>query len=114
MQLVVPITVELVSMERQRLHLCFRCNHPSRIRSLVELGFDPKPCGRSRLAYQVDNGLKGTQRLASPILREVTKQAVLNLVPLARAGRKMADVEAQTRLVSDQNCSVTIRKRYRH
>ena len=58
-QLVIPVAVELVSMERQGGHLCLRYHHSGRVLSLVELGFDPKPRGRSRIAYQVDNSLKG-------------------------------------------------------
>ena len=87
-------------MQRQGLHLGVRWHHACRVRALVELGLDPKPRSRSRIADQVNNRLKGPQRLASPILREVAKQAVLDLVPLARARQKMADVQAHTRLVS--------------
>ena len=60
-----------------------------------------KPWRRSRITDEIDNGLKGTQRLASPIVRDVAEQAVLILVPLAPAGREMAGVDTQTRLVSE-------------
>ena len=59
-QFVIPVAVELVSMKRQGIHLRVRCDFAGRVLSLVELGFDPKPGGGSRSAYQVDNGLEGT------------------------------------------------------
>ena len=51
----------------------------------VNPSLHPKVRGRSRMAYQVNNGLKASQHLAPPVLREVAKQPVLDLVPLARA-----------------------------
>jgi hypothetical protein len=38
------------------------------------------------------------QRLAAPVLGDVRKHAVLDLVPFAGAGREVADVNAQTQL----------------
>src|SRR5271166_2126060 len=50
--------------------------------------------GETRLrrcgADEVDHDLIGLQRLTSPVARHVTKQAMLNLVPLTCARRKMA------------------------
>ena len=59
MQLVVPVTAKLVSMQRQSVHLRFRDFLTSWIFSLVELGLDPKPGVGARIAYQVDNRLEG-------------------------------------------------------
>ena len=73
MQLIVPVTVELVSMERQRIHFRIRRYHSGRVFSLVKFGLDPKPCIGSRIAYQIDNGFKCPQWLASPILRNVAE-----------------------------------------
>ena len=72
-------------MERQRLHLRVRYGLAGRVLSRIQFGLDAQAGGGARTAYQVDNGLKGTQRLAAPVLRDVTEQAVLNLVPLAGA-----------------------------
>ena len=77
-------------MERQGGHLRLRYCLTGRVLSLVQFGFDPKASGCSRTADQVDNSLKCTQWFASPILRDVAEQAVLNLVPLAGPRREMA------------------------
>ena len=63
-------------MERQGVHLRLRCCLTGRVLSLVKFGLDPEAGGRSCTADQVDNGLKCTQWLASPILRDVAEQAV--------------------------------------
>ena len=88
-------------MERQGGHLRLRYCLTGRVLSLVKFGLDPKAGGRSRTADQVDNGLKCAQWFASPILRDVAEQAVLNLVPLAGPRREMADVDAKTCFVSE-------------
>ena len=63
-------------MERQGVHLRLRCCLTGRVLSLVKFSLDPEAGGRSCTADQVDNGLKCTQWLASPILRDVAEQAV--------------------------------------
>ena len=98
-QLIVPVAAKLVSMKRQGIHLSIRLHHSGRILSLVKLGFDPKSCIGSRIAYQIDNGLKCPQWLASPILRNVAEHTMLDLVPFAGAGREVADVDAHTHLI---------------
>ena len=42
-------------------------------------------------ADEVDDDLMAGERGASPVHRDVGEQAVLDLVPLARAGREVAD-----------------------
>ena len=55
---------------------------------------------RPRAGDQLDDGLAAVQRPAAPVLRDEAEQAVLDLVPLARAGREVADDDLQARLVS--------------
>ena len=98
-QLIIPVAVKRLSMQRQSRHLGVRCHHAGRVRVRVEPRLDPKPRCRSCTAYQVNNGLKGAKHLAPPVLRDVAKQTVFDLVPLARARRQMADVDAQARVV---------------
>ena len=88
-------------MQRQGVHLRLRHSLTGGVLSLVELGFDPKPCVGTCIAYQVDNGLEGPQRLAPPVLCDVAEQPVLNLVLLAGARGEAAEVDAQTRLVGE-------------
>ena len=58
-QLIVPVTVELVAMERQCVHLCVRRRHSFGVFSVVELGSDPQPGVGARITDQIDNGLEG-------------------------------------------------------
>ena len=86
-------------MTRQRLHFCI-CSHDTGwIFSFVELGLYAQSSSGSSVAYQVDDGLEWTQRLAAPIAGDVREQSVLNLIPLTRAGRKMADTNLQASVV---------------
>src|SRR5215212_5752857 len=66
---------------------------------LVQLRPDPEAGRRARVTDQVNHGLKGAERAASPVLRNVTKQAMLDLVPLAGARWKMRDVDRQAQVV---------------
>ena len=54
--------------------------------------------GRRR-SYQLHNCLIAGQRFASPVLADTGKEPVFYLVPLAGAGRKMTDLDRQSRLV---------------
>jgi hypothetical protein len=48
---------------------------------------------------QVDDGLPAHQRFPTPVLRDEAEQAMLNLVPFARARRKMAHEQFQLHLI---------------
>ena len=87
-QFIVPVAAEFVSMERQGFHQCVRRRHAFRVCFRVEFGSDPLRCIGAGIADGIDDGLEGVQRLASAIVRDVTEQPVLDLVPLAGAGRK--------------------------
>src|SRR3984893_8050615 len=56
---------------------------------------------RCRRADEVYHDLVGFQRPASPIACHVAKQAMRNLVPLARAGRKMAHLDLQSDFIAE-------------
>jgi hypothetical protein len=53
------------------------------------------------VADEVDDGLVGPQRAPAPVDRDEREQAMLHLVPLAGAGRKVADVDRYVELVGD-------------
>ena len=59
--------------------------------SVVELGVDLQSGAGRRGGDQVDDDLVTDQRLAAPVGRDEAEQAMLDLVPLARAWREMAD-----------------------
>ena len=88
-------------MYRESIHLSLRCHDSGWVSSLVELGLYPQPGSCSSIAYQVDNRLEGTQRLASPVPRDVAEQAVFNLVPLARARWEVTDSDPQIPFVGE-------------
>ena len=70
-----------------------------RVAPLVQLRLHPQAGRRARVADQVDDGLKGAEGTASPVLRDVTEQAMLDLVPLAGAGWEMRDMDRQAQVV---------------
>ena len=65
----------------------------------IQLRLDPQSLLRRRAADQVDDDGSRAKRLATPVLRDVAKHAVLDLVPLARARREMADRDPQAQVV---------------
>ena len=54
-----------------------------------------------RVADEVDDRLVGPQRPAAPVDRDEREQTVLDLVPLARAGREVADPDCDAELVGE-------------
>src|SRR5579859_5532566 len=58
----------------------------------------PAGPGRGR-RDELDDDLVADEGLAPPVLADRAEQAVLDLVPLARPGREVADGDLETRLV---------------
>jgi hypothetical protein len=56
-------------------------------------------CPGRRVADQIHHGLVGAQRSASPIHRDKREEAMFDLVPLAGARRKVADVDRDFELI---------------
>src|SRR5690348_1870988 len=84
-----------------------------RIASTIEPCADDEAAAVGRVGEQVDDRLVGLQRPAATVDRDVREQAVLDLVPLAGAGRKMADVDDEVERVGQslelgfpESCSV--------
>jgi hypothetical protein len=53
------------------------------------------------MANELDESFEGRQWLAPPVLGDVTEEAMLDLVPLAGAGREVTDPHTQVRLVGE-------------
>jgi hypothetical protein len=72
----------------------------------VQRGFDDQTTASRGAGDQIDDGLMTHQGAASPVLCDETEQTMLNLVPFARAGRKVTDQEFQFQFVSQvlQRC----------
>jgi hypothetical protein len=65
--------------------MCARDDMTRRVAPRVQLRLHPQVSRPARVADQVDHGLKGAEGTAAPVLRDVTRQAVLDLVPPAGA-----------------------------
>src|SRR5580658_3952834 len=67
----------------------------------VERGLDaqPRPCPRA--PDQAHDRLDALQRSATPVLGDVAEHSVLDLVPLARAGRVVRDCDVESGLVRE-------------
>ena len=72
-----------VRVQGEVAHLSLGDDEAGLIATLIELGPDAQPGGRTRVADQLDEGLEGTERTPAPVLRDVAEEPVLDLVPLA-------------------------------
>lgn len=69
--------------------------------AFVELGVDLKTGGRGRRGDEVDDDLHRDEPPGAPVAADEAKQVVLDLVPLARAGRQMTDRDLQAAVVGE-------------
>jgi hypothetical protein len=86
-------------VQRQALHLRLGDDAAGWMASLVQCGLHPQADRRVGVANQVDHRLKGAEGTAAPVLRDVTKQAMLDLVPLAGARREVRDMDRQVQII---------------
>ncbi len=87
---VVPLRMERVADELDRRELRVGDLDALGVGALVEAGVDAQAgAGRGR-RDQVDDRLATDERLAAPVDRDEREQAVLDLVPLAGAGREVS------------------------
>src|SRR5947207_2661315 len=81
---VVPVTVELVSLEADASHLLVGDGHAVRITSPIEFRSDAEPRPTVCRGDQADNDGETDERRAAPVHGDVRKKAMLDSVPLAR------------------------------
>src|SRR5437867_923243 len=86
-------------VQRETSHLRAGDGTAGRVVSLIQLSLDAQTGRRRRVTDQFHDRFKGAERTPSPILSNVTKEAVLNLVPLARPGREVRDMNAQPQVI---------------
>src|SRR4051812_40181152 len=96
---VVPVTMKRVPLDLQRVEVLGGNLLARRIASTIEPCADDEAAAVGRVADQVDDRLVGPQRPAAPVDRDVREQAVLDLVPLAGAGREVADVDGEVECI---------------
>ena len=98
---IIPVAVEVVRAQGDaghlpgcgfhRLGILVRVQNTSHLEA--GLGF--------RGGNEADDGGMREQRLALPVLRDEGEESMLDLVPLARSGWKMADGNGQSRLIGE-------------
>jgi len=98
---VIPLTVKSVRSESDRFHLGIGDLAPFFVAAGVEfaLHFEPGPC--RRCCDEIDHSLIRSQRFAPPVERDEREQTMFDLVPLARARRKVAYGDWDCELVSE-------------
>ena len=92
---VVPIAVKACGFDVEGTELGLGELDAERIGPFVECGFDGQAGLGGCVRDEVDDDVVGEQGTTSPVLRDVAEHAVLNLVPLTRARRKVANGNAE-------------------
>ena len=93
--------MERIALDGELAHLGLLDADAFRVGALVEGALDGEAglgCGP---ADQLDHRGPALQRLAAPVLRDVTEQPVLDLVPFRGSGRIVVDMKREAALVDD-------------
>ena len=92
----------VVSRDGKAVHLRAGYLDPLRILGVIDFAGDGQAgCGRG-CRNQFDDSQSAGQGPATPVLRTVTEEPVLDLVPFRRAGRIVADADAQAGLIGQR------------
>src|SRR2546427_10144364 len=97
---VVPVPMKAVAFQVESLHLIVGDSPAGGISSAVQTTDDLKALRGRRPSNQVDDCFVVAQRLTSPIRGDEREKAMLDLVPLAGAGREMTHRQGPCRFVS--------------
>ena len=90
---IIPFAMEGIALEIDAAQLLITDAVTFFIPFGVEAGRDGEAGFRFCVADQVDDGHTIEQRATSPVLGNETEHAMLDLIPLARARRKMRDMD---------------------
>ena len=88
--------MELILLDLDRAKLLRGDLLASGVAPAVDLRSDHEAAAVRRVRDQVDDGLERAQRSTAPVDRNEREQPVLDLVPLARARREMADTDGDS------------------
>ncbi len=91
--------MKLVSRDSHRCQLLVRHLDPGLVRMRIKLRLDLQACPGRRVPNQVDHHRSTHQGPTTPILGDMAKHPVLDLVPLARPRWEMADRDAEPDLI---------------
>src|SRR5215471_2289755 len=104
--------MELIAGDVEAFHLCFADLDALLIAARVESALDCQAGLGRRRTDQLDHGEAIRQLPSAPVLRDVTEQSVLDLVPLRCARRIVVDTDREPSLVGNF-CSSTFQSRTR-
>ena len=97
---VVPFAMEFVAFDRY-VGEFFIGDFDSRlVRVFVKLGANAQTRLGCHAADQVHYDLASQQRAASPVVGDVAEHSMLDLVPLAGAGREVTDLHGKPKFIS--------------
>src|SRR5450432_688024 len=93
--------MEVVSLDLQSAELLGRDLLAGRITTTIESRADDEATAVGRVAVEVDDRFVRAQRTAAPVDRNEGEHPVLDLVPLAGAGREVTDVDREGEFVGE-------------
>ncbi len=98
---IVPVAMKLAGCDVDRLIVGVGNLDPLLVVCLIQCRVDFKASCRARGANQGDDHLVALQRFATPGASDMAKQTMLDLVPLAGAGWKVAYLHLYTEFVRE-------------
>src|SRR2546422_5164571 len=99
---IVPVlAMKLRWREMQSLHVLTTDLHTGWIGVLIQLGLDGETRGGRGMTNYIDDHLVTNQRPPPPILGNMTKHPMFDLLPLPGPRRKVPDVDRDTELIGE-------------
>src|SRR6478672_198972 len=96
---VVPLAVELGAFEVAGSHFCFRYDNAAGVLAGVEFTAHSEAGFGGSGRNQLDDHAIADERLGAPVLADEGEEAVFDFVPLAGAGRQVANDDVEAELV---------------
>src|SRR5690242_16758578 len=90
---IVPLAVEIVARDVDRLHLSFSDLEAFGVEVSIDFSANFETCFGARRADELNDDLMTDQRLAPPVHGDEGEQAMLDLVPFAGARRQVGDAD---------------------
>src|SRR6185437_210407 len=98
---IVPLAVEIVTRDVDRLHLSFSDLEAFGVEVSIDLAAYFETCFGARRADELNDDLMTDQRLAPPVHGDEGEQAMLDLVPFAGARRQVGHGYFQVGLIGE-------------
>src|SRR5712692_6612250 len=101
MNRIVPVAVEAMAVKTDGRELRIGDGDAAGVLAAIEFRPDTEAGPTVRRSNQAHDGGEVNQRRAAPVHRNVRKQPMLDLVPLARPGREMTHRDGEARAVGE-------------